>query len=244
MIPRRASSGGRLAAAALLLVGIASTGCASRQADLPGDFQFAPGTTTGVIAGSVTSRADTRWSPSWSERSTYYYIGIDDPTVAGVLRSGGNDWPGGWDGSACAAGFPADQCGRLFAVELPAGRYRIHFVQVREPSATSVETGEHFSLALDTLQFEVVGGELRYLGDLHSRICVASFGRSLGAWAARGEVLNAFDRDWPLLADRFPALRGATPIPVVMTSEPWLWRRPGGPEDGWPEACGPYPEAP
>lgn len=229
----------RRVGSALLLVAL--SGCATRQMDLPDDFTFSPGRKTGIIVGSVTSAADTRWRPAWLERSSYYYAGIDDPAIRGVLRSGGNDYPGGWDGQACANSFPPHECARLFAVELPAGRYRIHAVQVREPSAASVETGEYFSQAIDSWQFEVARGEVRYLGDLHSRICTASSGRGLGPWAARGEVRDAFVRDWPLLVERFPALRQMQPTPAVMAPGAWLWQRPGKPADGWPEACGPYP---
>ncbi len=225
----------------LVGVGLLS-GCALRQAELPADFRPTANSNAGLITGSVSSLPDSKWRPPYYESSAYFYAGIDDPTVKGVLRSGSKHNLAVWDGVDCDADGLADECGRLFALELPAGRYRFHHVQVREPNATSIETSDRFSLALDDFSFTVVAGETIYLGNLSSRICMSSLPRGISVAAVRGEVRDQFSRDLPLLTERFPALKSTLPVRRIMAVNSWLWQRPGDPpREGWPAQCGPYP---
>ena len=225
--------------------------CASRQAALPTDVDPASMTGSGAIVGSVTSAPDDRWNPPYFQPSAYYYRGVDDPTVNGVLRSGSGSTVGQWDSERCAPGIPDEyagaqhrgsiprsDCGRLFALTLPAGRYRIHTVQFRQPNATSVEPASLFSRPLESMEWTVTAGEVRYLGELRSRICMGSTGHGLRVSTVHGEVRDAFTRDLPLLVARFPALRGRQIVPRALPSAPWTWQWPAG---GLPDACGDDP---
>ena len=237
----------------LVLFVVALQGCTTRQPVLPPDFDPAAMPGHGIVVGSVTSVPDTRWSPAFFEASAYFYRGIDAPGISGVLRSGRGSALAALDGERCERGIPdanggiADDrsipdrdCGRLFAVPLPAGRYRIHAVQVREPNATSIESAPHFSQPLETFEWTVVAGQIAYLGEFRSRICMGSTGRGLGVAAVAGEVRDAFDRDQRLLALRFPGLQGRSIVQGVLRTEPWLWHAPAPLADTGPEVCEQY----
>lgn len=217
--------------------------CASRQKDIPGDYTQGR-QNVGIVVGSVTSLPDITRSPPWYEMSTYYYASIDDPNVFGVVRSG-NKTTMGWDEQRCDADGLTDECGRLFAVELPAGKYIFKAVQVNDlASAYAIYPSEAYSLPLQDFYFTVVSGEVRYLGNLHSHICIGAAGTygNLEVWAVRGEVRDAYARDWQLLTQKYAVL-GTLPIEkTVIGAKPWLWKRPKpAPEQQWPSECGPYP---
>lgn len=234
----------------LLLACILTQGCGSlqavRQVELADDFDFAGAPGTGVIVGSVVSVPDDRYRPVVFEPSAYFYESVDAPALRGVLRSGVGSGMGRWDAESCSAGIPADRpalaekrsipeaaCGRLFAVALPAGRYRFHTVQVREPVASTIERAESFSHSLQGYEWTVIAGQVLYLGELRSRACDRNH-------AVRGGVRDEFRRDWPLLRADYPALRAHIAIAAIIDAPVWLWIRPGLPQGVWPETCLPH----
>ncbi len=239
----------------LLWVVLLLQACASypsvTQDELAPDFDFATAPGTGLVVGSVVALPDDRYNPPYFVPAAYFYAGVDAPQVRGVLRSGhrnADDWLGQlitYDGKPCAAGIPAPPpassdwpprpepaCGRLFAVALPAGRYRVQAIQTREPNATSIETADKHSLAPSDFEWTVVAGEIRYLGELRSHVCYP-------VYAVRGEVRDEFERDLPLLEAAFPAVRAQAAIRSVIRTPAWVWIPPRQPQDAWPELCWP-----
>ena len=229
----------------LVLVSLWLAGCAARQQDIAAD---SPPRLhgTGVVLGSVTSLADQTRSPPWQESSSYFFRSTDNPEVTGVVRSGGSNNLSGWDEQPCAADGLEQACGRLFALELPAGTYQITAVQVNNlGSRHAIYPAAAYSRLLENVYFTVQAGELRYLGNLESRVCVGAAGSygNLEVWAVRGEVRDEHARDWPLLTNKFPWLQGLAITPAVIQTQPWLWMRPKpAPADQWPAECGPYPD--
>lgn len=175
--------------------------------------------------------------------SSYFYAAVDDVRATGVVRSGSNNTLG-WDEQSCDADGIAAECGRLFAIELPAGDYVFKAVQVNNlASSPAIYAAEAYSLPLPDYRFTVVAGEVRYLGNLHSRICIGAANAygNLAVWAARGEVRDAYTRDWPLLMQKYPVLAKLPAAKAVLTAAPWLWKRPKpAPAEQWPTECGPY----
>lgn len=227
----------------LVLLGVMLTGCALRQNDIQADYTLSR-SDVGIVVGSVTSAPDVTRSPPWQEMSTYFFASVDNPNVVGVIRSGSiSTWR--WDEQRCDMDGIADECGRLFALELPAGEYVIKAVQINDlASEHALYPSEAYSLSLDEFNFTVVAGQTRYLGNLHSHICIGAAGHygNLSVWAARGAVRDAYNRDWQLLTQKYVVLRQLPVEKAVIKTNPWLWMRPHpAPNQQWPPECGPYP---
>ena len=207
---------------------------------LPPDYVRDLNQQTGIAVGSVTSPPDPKLG--WQAFSLYHFERLDDPAVSGTLRSGSNDdygklmipfahrnYPPDYDG--CALDGLKAQCGRLFAMELHAGEYAV----------SSIGSGDYLLDPTD-YRFSVQAGEVVYLGNLNSRICVGYI-RVIGYGhviiATSGEVQDQFERDWPLLVDKYPFLEGETVDRRLIEAAPWRIRRgenrrePWVPEYGW-----------
>ena len=220
---------------------------------LPPDFLPGSSPGSGLVVGSVTSLPDP--DLGWQAFSRYEFERVGDPKVFGSLISGSNNdfgklaipfaykqYPPDWDG--CALDGLKEGCGRLFAMELPAGDYAITLI-----SSPAVQDGGSFWGPLgrqpEGYRFSVASGEITYLGNLNSRICVGyikfiSYGHVITA--ASGEVQDQFERDWPLLVSKYPFLADRAVRQRVIEGMPWRIRRgennrePWVPEYGW-EGC-------
>jgi hypothetical protein len=206
----------QIAAATL---GISLAGCAPlRQNNISGDVLPENAAGNGVIVGSVSA------PPVYFHEAAYFYFRRDNNNVGqeGVMTSAIPDsfitpWL-----PECDADGLGDQCGRLFALELPAGRYEIY----RSRFDRSVVNWEK------PVFFEVLAGTVSYIGNIHVSYCegmpVKTRGAILGADIA---ITDQSERDLSLLRARFNALRSRGIESQVLPDPAWQYRVPYTPHD-------------
>lgn len=230
------------------LIGIASllAGCVTLYDEVPDTLplSYVPPAAgqTGVAVGSVTSPPNEYGQ--WQEASRYSLRSRTDPAVVGFLRSGSDDFYGrlgmpfaylrypDYRGCAEEEGLETE-CGRLFAMELPAGEY-----EIREVIVSGRGNGSSWIVELPDYRFTVQAGAVSYLGNLNNRLCIGSLGFSNLVIAVSGEVRDNFDRDWPLLRAKYPFLANQPIERAAIQGSPWLsrlWKR-KVPKHGW-DAC-------
>ncbi len=119
---------------------------------------------------------------------------------------------------ACSEVDLPRQCGRAFAVRLPAGEYEIYRLEVR---------GRHALRDLSTARFRVETGQVNDLGNLD-----VAFGGAM-VRSTRGNILGAditvrdrFEPDVVLLGNRFAALRDISIKKQLLPAQAWRWRVP------------------
>ena len=111
----------------------------------------------------------------------------------------------------------ADQCGRLFAIRLPAGEYEIYAVNEMEPGAN------HYQLP--PLGFAVAKGRASYLGNLHTLFCEGLVRSTRGAILGGDlSVRDEYDRDVALLRAKYPQLAEASIDKQLLPDRAWRWR--------------------
>lgn len=233
----------RITFAAMATVLLGSVGCASvapriNQPSL--DPKYRPGVNlqTGVVVGSVTALRDP-YRESLAELAQYYIRSTSDSKFRFTLTSAAkyNPYTFFAEVPKCDEEGLAEECGRLFALELPLGDYEIYAVMAAASSATSTTNLGDWTVALEGYRFVVEPGSVAYLGNLNSRICVGSVSQMRsGVVAAAGNVGDEFPRDWPLLQARFPMLLEVKPERQVLKGAPWQWRR--GADSGWQPPTG------
>ena len=131
-----------------------------------------------------------------------------------------------------ADGLP-DQCGRLFAIRLPAGSYEIYkarfdreFVECEKPAV-----------------FSVTGGEVRYLGNIHVDYCLGMVNRFRGNILGGDISVNdQYARDTALIRERLPAPKEAVIKWRPLPGPAWRYRLSFTPYD-W-GYCKPEPPSP
>lgn len=214
--------------------------CVTSPADqLPADYVLWSRGETGIIVGSVTSPGDPDFGPGHDyARSIHTYRSVSDEGFVGALTSAHERIvPFAEPDPRLEAGLEAVN-GRLFVVELPPGEYE--FMLAEPAPADSVNTGgyERWEVPLTGHRFTVLPRTVTYIGDLESRVCrgwvyarFCSVSSCDGIQAVSGRIFDRFDRDWPLLAERFPFLQEASVQRSVITAEPWFRRRLQ--ETGW-----------
>ena len=113
---------------------------------------------------------------------------------------------------------------KIFAIALPIGEYEFFSVV---PALNSESNGALFifdspwDAPLQGYRFSVRSGKVAYLGNLLSRICTW-FSTSV-ATSAVGDVADMYDRDVPLLVEKYPQLK-TTPINnETIAGAPWRW---------------------
>ena len=197
---------------------------------------------TGIVIGSVTSPPNEYGQ--WQEWSRYDLRSRTDPKIVGRLWSGSDDLYGrltipfayrrypNYLGCAEEPGLDSE-CGRLFAMELPAGEYEIWQVSVRIDSSAGTWT-----VALSDYRFVINADAFTYIGNLDSRLCIGSFALSNVIIAVSGEVRDHHARDLPLLIDKYPFLADRPIDHGIIQAEPWQRRRWKNrePDHGW-EVC-------
>ena len=170
----------------------------------------------GIIVGSVTApRVQHYW-----EISRFRYRKLGD-SKSGVLESASpianflwmKDRPIEPGGTGPDAGLE-QQLGRLFAVELAAGTYEIY----------QLDAAGELLVHMQPLRFEVRSGEILYLGNLHVRYCLYTPDRRAYRSYVNGGIPSVRDeaqRDVPLLARKFPTLKGTNILPAVIDDNAW-----------------------
>jgi len=166
----------------------------------------------GIIVGSVTAPL----AAHYHKEVVFWYHSLENQNEhRGVLTSGTrfpNLLP--WLPSCSESGLD-DQCGRLFAVNLPAGKYVIDHV---------VFEGDHYQPDPPAV-FSVLEGRAIYLGNLHVTYCVglvsSTRGNILGADVS---VQDNYERDTSLLTGKYSSLRNVQIERHLLADPAWKWR--------------------
>lgn len=211
-----------------LVAALLVSGCtgSQRNIDLDAPSLFRPG--EGLILGSVTAP----FIYHYHETLRFHFRSVGDGgKTAGHLtsaRSSGARFTHWWI-PACDEEGLTEQCGRLFAVSLPAGDYEIYGVQELDPGSKIYE--------MPPLPFTVAPGRAIYLGNVHTVFCQGL------AYSVRGAILggdlvilDGSQRDLALLEARYPRLTGADIEKQLLPNLAWRWRVPWEPYD-W-GSCG------
>ena len=187
-----------------------------------------PDSKTGLIVGSVTAP----FAQHYHENVLFYYRALDDDEFPhGVLTSGTSHKYLTPYISSCDEDGLGGQCGRLFAVRLPAGRYEIHRVRI----------GDIFQDLLPAV-FSVAPGQADYIGNLHADFCIGQPRELRGAiLGADVSVVDDYARDTGLLREKFSALRTITIRKRLLPGASWRVRVSYEPYD-WGD-CGAGPAA-
>lgn len=210
-----------------LVAAVLVSGCGSlfqQNIDLGAPSLFRP--EEGLILGSVTAP----FIDHYHETLVFHYRSVGDGgKTAGRLTSARSPsqpfvlWI-----PACDEEGLTDECGRLFAVSLPAGDYEIYGVQELDPGAKIYE--------MPPLRFTVAQGRASYLGNMHTAFCqglVSHRGAILGGDLV---ILDESQRDLALLEARYPQLTGVDIEEQLLPNLAWRWRVPWEPYD-W-GSCG------
>jgi len=227
---------------ATLAISLLAAACAGRVGhELPPDHVIGADARHGVAVGTIGARPDMQAMPPWYEWSLYNYRSVDDPDVQGSISSAFKWNPYYMWGSMplCADDGLEQECGRVFALLLPTGEYEFTGVapaMMDEATSSGLDTDSWLE-PLSGYRFSVRPGEVVYIGNLLSRICVAGTGRGNAPWSAVGDVADRADRDIPLVMARYPALQGQAVARRTMTGEPWLWRHSRLKSANWPKGC-------
>jgi hypothetical protein len=175
----------------------------------------------GMIAGSVTAPFASRFHHGVQFR--YRSLG-GDGSRQGVLTSASSlrfvpYLP------SCGEDGLEPQCGRLFAVELPAGDYEVF-------QLTVASGGSGYSLPIQTWRFSVSPGQVSYLGSLHMQYCEGLFRNTRGGILG-GElsIRDEYPRDVDLLRGRFRQLAGLPVRKQLLPATVIRWRVPYQPYD-------------
>lgn len=205
---------------------------------LAADYIAESDLSNGVVLVSVGARPEPNLG--WNAWSYYEFRSVNDPQRLGSLKSA-KKHNFGFTSGCDDDGLPKE-CGQLFAIVLPAGEYEF-FRVIPDLDTFQYDSSnrEYYDTPMEGYRFVVRPGQVDYLGNLLSRICVgASSGGGNRILSAIGDVADLYDRDVPLLIDKFPQLTADVINNEVMTGLPWLWRYKDG-IDYTPAVSGTWP---
>lgn len=200
------------------------------KAELPSDYVVEANLSKGVVVGSVGSKSYPE--TKYREQNMYLFRLISNPDLRGYVSSATVKKQLFTHLGICSDDDLPDECGSLFAIALPVGEYEFFSVI---PALNSRKNGDPFvfdspwDAPLQGYRFSVHSGKVAYLGNMLSRICTGSdqtywamFGTSV-ARSAVGDVADMYDRDVPLLIEKYPQLK-TTPINnETVAGAPWRW---------------------
>lgn len=199
---------------ATLAIANLATGCSRiAQKNLAEDSPSIVHSGGGIIVGSVTAPKVLHYHKTALFR--YRALG-DDGKPGGILTSGRTP---GWQPTIpeCDEDGLEQECGRLFAVSLPAGGYEIFEVSA---------VGDNDSYRVfPPLQFTVLEGKVSYLGDLHVSYCQGMV-HSMRGGILGGEISirDEFDRDIPLLKSKYSQLNSVDVDKRLLPATSSSWR--------------------
>lgn len=96
------------------------SGCSGFQPGLPADYDLASKSDEGVVVGSVGTNPIGK---QWREWSRYEYRSVSDPKIHGHVTSAVNWSNPFFSQPECPDDGLLAECGQLFAIVLPAGKY-------------------------------------------------------------------------------------------------------------------------
>ena len=192
---------------ACVLVVAVMGGCSSRS--VRKDYSFKDPQSEGIVVFSVSHDSD-------AGRHAQALVYMDGGVASGkghVFSSGG----GMITGFSTATDFE-DGYGQLFAVVLPVGKHAFDTWRITDRWALSIYPREQPA----PLVFEVGGGQVKYLGNLHAQL---QTGKNLfGATVVGNGVVLVRDerrRDVPMFQEQYPQLQ--TKIVVeLLDLGPWV----------------------
>jgi hypothetical protein len=173
------------------------------------DIAADPGTS--FIVGSVTQSSDGDPAP-FDDRVAFYFRKKDGSRrfrleSAEIIRP-----VMGPPNKALADRGLEEQHGTLFAVQLQPGIYQLVRFAIEWPSQQNV----NFS---DPIEFELLPGEVIYLGNLDARFCVRhAYANQYGVSGVIVSVTDHMSRDAPFLRDKFIALQQASMTRKVISN--------------------------
>lgn len=111
-----------------------------------------------------------------------------------------------------------DGYGKILALALPAGSYRINGWQIVYGSGVRVTPID----PPDPLTFELAAGEVKYLGNLHANLMM---GKNIFRMKILGDgyvgVYDQHERDIAFIEEKYPQLKGKIGISLLRQG-PWL----------------------
>lgn len=190
-----------------------SSGCTALvQKNIDEDHRTMKDIGGGIIVGSVTAPL----AAHYHKKVVFRYHSLENQNKhRGVLTSGTQfltlpPWV-----PSCSEDGLDDQCGRLFAINLPAGEYVIDHI---------VFEGDHYQPDHPGV-FSVLEGRAIYLGNLHVTYCVglvrSTRGNILGADVS---VRDNYERDTSLLTGKYSSLRTVRIERQLLLDPAWKWR--------------------
>jgi len=199
----------------LVAIVILNSGCVSLdQKNLPTDQGTVSSVSGGIITGSVTAPK----AAHYHEEVYFWYHSLEKPNDHKSVLTSGTLFPRFilWIPSCSEDGLD-DQCGRLFAINLTAGKYMIDHI---------VFGGNHYQLSTPAV-FSVTEGETAYLGNLHVSYCVGL------VRSTRSNILGAditirdnYERDTSMVKANYKALKKVTIKRSLLPDNAWKLRVP------------------
>jgi hypothetical protein len=231
--------------ATLIAAGMLS-GCTGYLPGLPVDYDVASDTNKGVITGSVGTNP---LGKQWREWGRYDFHSITDSKIRGHVTSAVNWSNPFYPQPECPDDGLMDECASLFAIILPAGQYEFSTV-IPAMDSHAAGYGAGYATVLKNYKFEVRAGAVTYIVNMLSRLCggssysyygMARIGR---ARVAQGDVADMYERDLPLLKEKFPQLQNITVNNETMAGTPWRWEYKQSDETllatNWQNDCAPF----
>lgn len=194
----------RILLALFVALGVGLSGCAARNASDNTTLGEAAG--QGLVAFSITHDSE-------GGRASKLIAYLD-----GGIANGGSMAPSLQD---AIAGIPTasdfeDSLGRLYVLSLPAGHHAFTSWQITNRGARLFP--KEAPAALD---FDVVPGTARYLGNINARLIPGKniFGTIVVA-DGYPEIGDRSERDLPQIEERYPNLKGGIST-VLLRQGPW-----------------------
>lgn len=159
---------------------------------------------TGLLVGSITKTSD--GDPTPYNAKVGFIFGPKDSSVGlGFdtfrFKSGEDTRPFLYPESWLEDSGLAEVNGRLFATDVSPGIYALLGFYIDAP-------GYRYHKIADPITFEVKSGEILYLGNFDASFCVRhAYANQYGVAGVRLSVNDQSERDFPLLKNKFSALR-------------------------------------
>ena len=203
-----------LCATAVILSTIFCVGCASvSQKNLDANQLTTTSPENGVIVGSVTAPFASRYHET--VLFEYRRLGDGDKN-SGVITSGTQHKNFLIDIPACDEGGLPQQCGRLFAISLPAGNYEIYRARVMH---------RDYFQSMQPAVFNVGKGKVSYLGNLSVTFCEGMVSRHRGnILGADVSIKDEYERDIALIRKHFSGLQNVSVEKRLLPDHSWNWR--------------------
>ena len=181
-------------------------GCATANADKGFAFVKNPG--MGLLAGSLTS---TNPGNFFSQDINVFFTPVNNPKASRVHLTT-NDH--------CSLSNPADtdfkdQCGKVFAVAIPAGDYVLDTWNIVDAGGGAI-VPEHW----DPVKITVQAGKLTYVGNIHMVFDPNIPGGGPDGWHGWPATSDRHERDIPMLLSRYPALQASDVVMESLTLPP------------------------